>query len=232
MSERPLLPAAQLDAAGLNRQHVFDLAALPADVVASCGDLGGFGQLILLGHGGRRLWERVQAAGNGGEHPIDDYVADVVRRWCADALPGRRTRLLYPGPAPVPLQRLGMLAGWHHPAPFMIGVDAGWGPWWAYRAALLADSDFCPSAPVDRASPCAGCPTHPCVGACPAGAMDDGRFALATCLAFRRGAASPCALTCLAREACPVGAEHRYDAAQLRHSYGQSLILAGATRFT
>ena len=228
MSERPLLPATALDAAGLNRQHVFDLAGLPDDVVATCGDLGGFRQLILLAHGGRRLWACVQAAGTGGEHPIDDYVEDVVRRWCAVVLPGRRTRLLYPGVAPVPLQRLGALAGWHHAPPFMVGVDAGWGPWWAYRAALLADSDFCPSRAVDREHPCTGCAQKPCIAACPAGAMDDGQFALAPCLAFRRRTASPCAFTCLAREACPIAAEHRYDAAQLRHSYGQSLTLARA----
>jgi hypothetical protein len=225
MSERPRLPVASLDAAGLNRQHVFDLGDLPADVVATFGDVAGFRQLILLAHGGRRLWDCVLAAGDGGRHPVDDYVRGVVHGWSAATLAGRRTRLLYPGEAPVPLQRLGKLAGWHRPAPFMVGVDPEWGPWWAYRAALLADSDFCPSPPVDRASPCAGCAARPCIAACPAGAMDDGRFALETCLAFRRRAASPCAFTCLAREACPVGAEHRYDAAQLRHSYGQSLAL-------
>ena len=228
MSERALLPTAALDLAGLNRQHVFDLAALPDDVIATCSDVTGYRQLILLAHGGRRLWERVQASGSGDEHPVDTYVEDVVRRWCADTLPGRRTRLLYPGAAPVPLQRLGALAGWHHAAPFMVGVDPQWGPWWAYRAALLADSDFCPSRAVDRTAPCAGCADKPCIAACPAGAMDEGRFALATCLAFRRRSDSPCAFTCLAREACPVGAEHRYDAAQLRHSYGQSLTLARA----
>ena len=226
MSERPLLPSATLDAAGLNRQHVFDIADLPAEVAATLGDTTGFRQLILIAHGGRGLWDCIQAAGQAGEHPVDDYAVGIIRRWCADALPGRRTRLLYPGDAPVPLQRLGILAGWHHAAPFMVGVDITWGPWWAYRAALLADSDFCASRAVDRASPCAGCAKRPCISACPAGAMDAGRFALETCLAFRRQTASPCAFTCLARAACPVGAEHRYDAAQLRHSYGQSLTLA------
>lgn len=226
MNERPLFPAAMLDAAGLNRQHVFDLGDLPADVAVTCGDIAGFRQLILLAHGGRRLWDCVQAAGSGGEHPVDDYVSGIVQRWTADNLPGCRTRLLYPGAAPVPLQRLGKLAGWHQPAPFMVGIDPEWGPWWAYRAALVADSNFRPSAPVDRASPCASCAHQPCVTACPAGAMDDGRFALEACLAFRRRAASPCAFTCLARVACPVGAEHRYDTSQLRHSYGQSLTLA------
>jgi hypothetical protein len=58
--------------------------------------------------------------------------------------------------------------------------------------------------------------------------MDGGRFALPRCLEYRRRPDSACAFTCLARLACPVGSDHRYDAAQLRHSYGQSLDLAPA----
>jgi hypothetical protein len=225
MSERPLLPAGQLDAAGLNRQHVFDLAALPPDLRATLGDSAGFRQLILIGHGGRRLWERLQAAGPRGEHPVDDYSVRTVTAWLAAVAPGAAFRFLYPGDAPLPLQQLGRLAGWHHAAPFMVGVDAQWGPWWAYRAAVLADTGFRPSPPVDRESPCQACAGRPCATACPAGAMDDGHFALATCLAFRRRPASPCALTCLARIACPVGTKHRYDPAQLAHSYGRSLAM-------
>lgn len=225
MSEHPLLPAAMLDAAGLNRQHIFDLADLPTGIATTLGDTTGFRQLILIGHGGRRLWERVCAERSVSEHPIDEFVVRTVTAWFGAVAPGRALRIVYPGPTPVGLQQLGLLAGWHHPAPFMVGVDAEWGPWWAYRAAVLADTGFRASQPVDRDSPCLACASRPCIAACPAGAMDDGDFALATCLAFRRRAASPCALTCLARLACPVGAEHRYDPAQLAHSYGQSLAL-------
>jgi hypothetical protein len=32
----------------------------------------------------------------------------------------------------------------------------------------------------------------------------------------------------MARTACPVGSEHRYDAGQLRHAYGISLAMLGA----
>ena len=72
MSERPPLPAAELAAAGLNRQHVFDLAALPGDIVSRLELLPGERQLILVGHAGRRLWECVQSADLPGPDPIDD----------------------------------------------------------------------------------------------------------------------------------------------------------------
>ena len=48
---------------GLNRQHVFNLADLPAELVASLQPAAHERQLILFGHAGRRLWECVQADG-------------------------------------------------------------------------------------------------------------------------------------------------------------------------
>jgi hypothetical protein len=223
MSERSPLPAGPLAAAGLNRQHVFDLAALPAAITATLGTTAGFHQLILLGHGGKRLWEGVLAAGGAGDDPVDDYCARVVADWFSTELPGHRYRIVYPGSARVSLQRLGALAGWHHPTPFMVGIDREWGPWWAYRAVVLADTGFCPSRAVDRGSPCTGCRARPCVTACPATAMDGGRFALEQCIAYRQRDESRCQHTCLARIACPVGSEHRYEDEQMRHAYSTSL---------
>ena len=223
MSERSPLSAGPLAAAGLNRQHVFDLAALPAEITATLGTTAGFDQLILLGHGGKRLWECVQAAGSAGGDPVDDYCARVVADWFSTELPGHRYRIVYPGSAPGPLQRIGALAGWHHPTPFMVGIDREWGPWWAYRAVVLADTGFCPSPTVDRGSPCTSCQARPCVTACPAAAMDGGRFALEQCIAYRMRDDSKCIHACLARIACPVGGEHRYDDEQLRHAYSISL---------
>lgn len=218
-----IFPAAFLADAGLNRQHVFSLAALPSELRVPLGDTAGFRQLILLGHGGRRLWECVQAAGLAGEHPIDDYTVATVDHCFAQYLPGRRYRVVYPGPALIGLQSLGRLAGWHHPSPFMVGIDGEFGSWSAYRAVVLADTDFCPSPVVDRGPPCPACPSRACIAACPAGALAGGHFALDRCSRYRLAPDSPCAHGCLARQACPVGAEHRYDAAQIRHSYERSL---------
>ncbi len=225
MSERPPLPTAELDAAGLNRQHVFDLAALPADTVARLDLLPGERQLILIGHAGRRLWEGVQAANLPGPDPIDDYTVATLRRWFATQAPTSRYRILYPGDAPIGLQALGQLAGWHTPSPIMVGVDAEWGSWYAYRAVVVADTDFCPSEAVHRSSPCSTCQKPPCIASCPANALAGGQFNLETCSRYRLAQDSACAHGCLARLACPVGTEHRYDEAQIRHSYSRSLAV-------
>lgn len=214
-----------LDAAGLNLQAVFDLADLPDAVRAPLGDLSAYRQLILVGHGGRTLWERVTAAGLDTEHPIDDFTRQAVGRWLAAALPGCAHVLLYPGDAPVRLQVLGRLAGWHHDSPFRVGVNAAWGSWFAYRAVVLADSRLPPTAPLADASPCAACADRPCVSACPADALRDDEFSLAKCIAYRRQPDSRCRITCVARTSCPVRPEHRYDDAQIAHSYVRSLAM-------
>lgn len=215
-----------LDDAGLNRQHVFDLAALPADLTAPLKPQPHERQLLLFGHAGRRLWERVQAEGQGHAHtahPIDSYSVRTVATWLAQALPQARARFVFPGDLPIGLQRLGALAGWHHASPFKVGIDPVWGTWFAYRAAILTDTALPPSEPVHTAHPCDTCVDKPCIAACGAGALAGGEFNFPACTAGRLAHASPCALGCTARSACPVGAEHRYADSQVRHSAAGSL---------
>jgi epoxyqueuosine reductase len=239
MSEFQPFPGAALDRCGLNRHAVFDLADLPDDIVGSiAGGTTGYRQLILIGHGGRALWEAVRKSGVGGADPIDDFTLRTIRQWMSECQPDNRYTILYPGPQPIALQRLGALAGWHQASPFMVGIDAEWGTWYAYRAVVLADTHFAPSPAVDpgasscfhdvalghgRSSPCAACQDKPCIAACPASAMAGGAFSLQRCVAWRKQDGSTCALTCLARVACPVGSDHRYCPAQLAHTYSISL---------
>lgn len=223
MPEFQCFPAAHLDRCGLNRQHVFNLAELPPEVSATLGETAPYRQLILLGHGGKNLWECIKAARIAGADPIDEFSVHSIEQCFAEHLPANRYRIIFPGEQPIGLQQLGKLAGWHQAAPFMVGIDPEWGTWYAYRAVVLADTDFCPSPAVNRNSPCTSCQARPCITACPAQAMADGGFSLARCADYRTQPDSACAFTCLARLACPVGSEHRYDADQLRHSYSISL---------
>jgi len=224
MSEFQPFPGAALDRCGLNRHAVFALADLPDDIGGSiASDTAGYRQLILIGHGGKALWESVTKSGIGGADPIDEFTLRTIRQWMSECQPDNRYAILYPGPQPIALQRLGALAGWHHASPFMVGIDAEWGTWYAYRAVVLADTHFAPSPAVDHVSPCAACQARPCIAACPASAMAGGAFSLQKCVAWRKQDGSTCALTCLARVACPVGSDHRYCTEQLAHTYSISL---------
>lgn len=217
----------RLDRAGLNLHAVLDVEALPAGLAA--GLLREFSpahacrQLILIGNAGRAMWAALQASGPAPDDPIDDFSVRTVAQWFAAACPGHRYTLLYPGDRPVGLQTLGELAGWHWPTPFRLGILPQWGTWFGYRAALLADTGLPPTAPLRAASPCASCAARPCVATCPAQAMADGGFVLQRCVDYRLRPDSRCRERCVARDACPVGREHRYDEAQVRHACTASL---------
>lgn len=244
--------ATRLKQAGLNLHAVFDLDQLPeemaADLRARFDPARRYRQLILIGHAGKTLWASLKASGLASADPIDDFSVRTVKDWFAEqfarpeeteeaeetggektegkpaslaALP--RHAFIYPGEDAIGLQALGKLAGWHHPSPLMIGIDERWGTWFAYRAVLLADSDLETTPPRHGASPCTRCLERACAAACPAGALVGDRFALDLCIAWRARPESTCKASCLARLACPVGAEHRYEDAQIHHTYARSM---------
>ena len=144
----------------------------------------------------------------------------------------------------VPLQTLGRLAGWHHASPLGIGLHPEKGLWFAYRAVLvLADGTGLDTTATSRQprqaipteqkdvdqkelwSICERCSDKPCLSACPADAL---RFAEApqmeSCSRYRLAETSACKETCLARLACPVGLEHRYETQQIAYHYRYSLL--------
>jgi len=212
---------------GLLLQAVFNLAGLPADMRAAIEAVEtteGYRQLLVFGHGGHRMWQALAGSKwKGDEHPIDRFSADVVARFFAEENRTSRYTLLFPQqPGVIPLQQLGKLAGWHHASPFRIGVNARWGSWFAYRAVVLADTSFTPTAPMSEPSPCESCPDKPCLSACPVASVD-GLIKLDACMDERLQASSPCAVTCLARLACPVKAMERYSEEQIAYHYGRSL---------
>jgi hypothetical protein len=218
---------------GLNLHAIIDVAALPDSIrvplLEAAGDES-YRQLHLFGHAGPCMWQALQASDYVTDaDPVDAYSAAVVADWFAGQ--GVRHRLLFPfGQPRLPLQALGELAGWHHRSPFMVGVNGQWGSWYAYRAVALADSAMPATPKAEWPDVCASCIDKPCVAACPAGALVDEASRLTRCIDYRLQEASPCSHQCLARNACPVGAAHRYSDAQIRYHYGRSLATIRAWR--
>ena len=217
---------------GLTLQAVMAVSALPADVLCSLTpEQQRYRQLVLFGHVGGAVWSQALAEAPDSDHPIDT----AVQRWVARGMRAHELRVawecVYPGDTALSLIRLGEWAGWHHPSPFWQGVDAEWGSWFAYRAVLLANTDWPLTPRRERRSPCWDCVGQPCVAACPALALGvDQALGLNRCSDHRLQTASSCEERCLARLACPVGTEHRYSADQLQHHYRYSLAAIRAWR--
>lgn len=213
--------------AGLNMQAIFNLDQLPLEIQAKLDELDKgtkkYRQLILLGHGGSAMWTSLKASALQSENPVDDFTVRTIEDYFSRLFLGCDYELIYPGIRLIGLQALGKLAGWHHPSPLKVGINVVWGTWFAYRAVLLADTNFEPTSPLQGVSPCESCQHKVCIDHCPAFALADGLLDFQKCADYRKQPASKCKTTCLARVSCPVASEHRYSDEQIRYHYGLSM---------
>jgi len=216
-----------LNGNGLNMQAIFNLSDLPQEiyegVASQVAGYADYRQLILIAHGGRRMWGELQGSEfNESADPVDYFSVDRVQGWLAEQAPGACYEIIYPAsPCVVPLQALGELAGWHHSSPFMVGINQLRGSWFAYRVAVITDTDFEPTNRIKLPSPCDSCDMKPCIKACPAEACGD--FVFQRCADYRLTDDSLCERGCLARLACPVASEQRYSMEQNSYHYGHSM---------
>lgn len=178
------------------------------------------GTVVLLGFTGGLQWNcfaRAAEARDGLPHPLDRWSRRVIGSLARefDAVD------IYPSgipAAPMPFQRLARRCEPVHASPIGLLVHARWGLWHAYRGALLLPARIELPPQVPSLSPCSSCATKPCLSSCPVHAFRPGAFDLGACIEHvgseqgrecrERG--------CLARRACPVGAEFRYGESQAR----------------
>ncbi len=214
---------------GLNLQAIFNIDTLPENILSmlrkDVPELSSFKQLMVFAHGGKAMWHALQQSPyKDSPDPIDTFSIDVVRRYFQTTLAGHQYQLLYPGDnRTAPLQKLGALAGWHHPSAFRIGINAQYGSWFAYRAVVLADTRLTPTEQVSSANPCLTCADKPCIPVCPAKALDKGDLSLSTCLSYRLKPDSNCQTQCISRIRCPIAREHRYTPEQIHYHYSVSM---------
>ena len=213
---------------GLNLQAVLPVATLPTAITQSLEQANipysPTDSLLLLGHGGRRLWEAVQRWGMKTADPIDTFSIAQTTRFLTQYLDNPAVEWLYPRKdVLLPLQQLGELAGWCHPSPLGSGISPDFGVWFAYRAACLVRAPLPEMRQPHRPSPCHSCADKPCLPRCPVEAVQVEQFDLNACVTHRLKADSPCADRCLSRMACPYFPEHRYSLAQIQYHYGRSL---------
>lgn len=209
-------------------QATFPLAALPAWATESLRAAGAvvedYQTLVLLGQAGTALWDHIQRLEPETEHPFDEVSQSLAERFVTDHLGSPRWHVVYPGPSPLPLGRLAELAGWGRASPLGLTINDEHGLWLAHRVAFLVDAPLPATEPAVFSHPCDSCVGKPCVSACPVGAVDtDSGFDIAACSAFRILDDSVCAHQCLARQACPVGAQYRYGTEQMTHHYASGL---------
>lgn len=173
--------------------------------------------VVLLGNVGGSIWPAFSAWSKTyrGADPLDAWSKSIIDpvavRFGATAF--------YPSDPPyVPFQQWAMRAEGLTASPLGILVHPDYGLWHGYRGALAFREGCDAPAFTPAVSPCETCLEKPCLSACPAQAISLAGFAVDPCrshLASEAGRWSCMASGCIARNACPVGAGHRYPPEQL-----------------
>lgn len=187
------------------------------------------GTIILLGFTGSLQW-----AGYLGSVEASDGLPDPLDRWSRRVIGSMAAQLsaaaVYPNgssPAP-PFQRLAARSEPVYRSPIGLLIHPQWGLWHAYRGALLLPGRIRLPSLAPPVSPCSACAMQPCLSSCPVRAFRAGSFDVEACVDHVLSqAGSECRdRGCLARRACPVGAEFRYVEAQARfhmHAFLRSI---------
>jgi epoxyqueuosine reductase len=191
--------------------------------------------IILIGNGGREMWRAFteHAAREPGwmrrENPLDDFTRNAIEGSVVPAIraSGARCTTVYPfiGDGPkLNFMELGKLSGLAGPSIIGVVVHPTYGPWIAFRAAILLDADIDAPGPALTFDPCPSCTARSCISSCPAAAVAfPTGWDIPRCLTHRVESEADCANRCHARVGCVLGPDHRYPDDELAYHQGRAL---------
>lgn len=171
--------------------------------------------MLLVGNAGAGYWRHFsrwrESQPSSLANPLDTWSRMVIGGVAEES----GALVLMPNDRPFsPFQQWAMRAEGLKPSPLGLLVHPVYGLWHAFRGALLFDVEIAIQAPENQIHPCSLCDGKPCLNACPVAAHTASGFAYERCVSHVRGPrGAPCREQgCLARNACPIGLEHRYPA--------------------
>lgn len=177
--------------------------------------------VLLIGNIGSSLWPafsrwRAAQPDRGGGDPLDAWSKAVIGTVAASV----EATAWFPSDPPwQPFQQWAMRAEGLKASPLGILIHPVYGLWHGYRGALGFAERIEAEPFLRQRHPCDDCREKPCLAPCPAGAVRAETFDVPACRSHLRGPEGQAGCMpsgCLARAACPVGAQYRYDEAQLR----------------
>ena len=231
MDESMLGALTQLAGVGLNHWGVVSATRYDETAREGCRTSDLFPaarSIVVVASGGTALWDAFVSDLRQNpehlseqQHPLDAFVMRAVAE-ASSAMKGMPHRwFLAAAEADVHLdfRTLAVRAGVGVPSKLGLVIDKQYGPWMGLRAACMVPVHL-PETPP-KSDLCEEC-ASPCIPACPASALKDGRWSVDVCANFHRESII-CQSSCASRSACPVGSEHRYSEAQARYHYNREM---------
>jgi epoxyqueuosine reductase QueG len=215
----------------------YELAAAPAYRADNISP--GCRSIVVIGNGGADFWStyKAHAAKTPGwlqrDNPLDDFTCEVIEKQIVMPIQaeGVRCFTVYPfgsGGPTLNFMQLAMLAGLAAPSIIGVVVHPVFGPWIAFRAALLLDSEIDHPGDAIGFDPCPTCSSRSCISACPAAAVSfPSGWNIPKCLAHRVEAHPDCADRCHARVACVLAPDRRYPDDELAYHQARALRVMG-----
>ena len=191
--------------------------------------------IILIGNGGGDFWRafRAHAERNPGwrdrANPLDEFTRVIIADEIVPAVKtvGAKCAVIYPfmsTGATLNFIELAKIAGLGGPSLLGVVIHPTFGPWIAFRGALIIDRDLDEPGEAIGFDPCPGCTARSCIDACPTGAVAyPGGWDIPRCLAYRVESEPECASRCHARVECVIGREHRYPDDELEYHQRRAL---------
>ena len=203
--------------AGIRRIGLVPRGAFLLEEGERTGELADVGAIVLAGMAGREGWSAFAAspeASDGLADPLDRWSRRVIEALAGEL--GARALFPFGGPPFLPFQQWAQRAEAVHPSPIGILIHPRYGLWHSYRGALGLSEELAIAEPATVRAPCDSCTGRWCLSACPVGAFSSAGYDVAACAGHLRSrAGADCmGLSCRARRACPVGAEHAYGPEQ------------------
>jgi ferredoxin len=180
------------------------------------------GAVWLVGVVSSNFWPHFKASAF-----FSDGLPDPLDRWSRTIGEDMAARFgglaLFPfdGPPYHPFQRWADRAEATHSSRMLLRIHPEYGLWHAYRFALALAAapgeEFvvatATTVTTSATNLCASCHAQPCLNACPVHAYTGTSFLVDACAQhLHSGTATDCMQNgCLARRACPVGADYRYS---------------------
>jgi epoxyqueuosine reductase QueG len=190
--------------------------------------------IVVIGNGGGAFWNAFNAHADAHSgwrdraHPLDDFTRELIENAIVPAVKGQgvnyTTAYPFVGEATLNFIGLGKLAGLGGPSILGVLIHPVYGPWIAFRAALLLDVSLDQPGDALDFDPCPRCLPRSCIAACPASAVNfPVGWDIPRCLTHRVEVEADCASRCHARVACVIGPEHRYPDDELEYHHRRAL---------